>query len=103
MTCMNTYINNVVNSILVLNSDTRIAIAHRLLMGLEEKKDITRWQFWDRQSVKEHGQELADRTLTDTEVTDIMDALTKDWNASVTSLQETDIFTEVVNNSINHS
>jgi hypothetical protein len=97
------FINYTVNAITAMDSETRIAIAHRLLAKLEEKKDVTRWQFWDRYSVKEHGEEMAERTLTDEDINGIMDELSEDWNSTQTSLLETDAFTEVLKNSINKS
>jgi hypothetical protein len=96
-------IGHTVRAIMAMDSDTRIGIANRLLRSLEEKKEVTRWQFWDRYSVKEHGEEMAERALTEAEVDTIMDELSSEWNSTQTSLNETDAFTEVVKNSINHS
>lgn len=91
------FIRNTVNAIVAMDSKTRIAIVHNLLMKLEDKRDITRWQFWDRYSVKEHGEDLAERTLTDIEVDDIMENLNTEWNKPSFSVRDTEAFTEAVN------
>jgi hypothetical protein len=94
------FINYTVNAITAMDSETRIAIAHRLLAKLEEKKDVTRWQFWDRYSVKEHGEEMAERTLSDDEVNAIMDGISQEWSSLSVSLQQTDNFLDAVKNHI---
>ena len=94
------YINSVVNSILVLPSDTRIAIAQCLLVELEEKKDITRWNFWERQSVKEHSEEIAEEELSEEQVDQIMDNLNTEWNHVSVSVNGTDDFTDALDRAI---
>ena len=93
-------INNTVNSILALDSEMRIAIAHRLLMKLEEKKDITRWEFWDRFSVKEHGSDMAEAELSEEQVDQIMVNLNYDWNNPRDSIRGTDDFTDALGRAI---
>lgn len=82
----------VVSSIALLDIDSRLAIAHPLLVELEAKGDITRWQSWDRHSVKEHGEEMAGRALSNAEIDHSMRTLNKEWNAC--SLEATDDFTD---------
>lgn len=95
-----TIINNKVKEILELNSDLRISIAHRLLMKLEDKKDITRWEFWDRHSVKEHGEDLTEKELTEEQVDKMMEYLNEDWNKPRFSVQSTEAFTEALGRAI---
>ena len=87
------YINNTVESILALDSDLRISIAHRLLMKLEEKKDITRWQFWDRYSVREQAEEIAEHEINQEGLDIIMGKLSDKWNQVSASTPETDALT----------
>lgn len=87
------YINNTVESILALDSDLRISIAHRLLMKLEEKKDITRWQFWDRFSVAEQAEEILEHEISQEGLDIIMGKLSAKWNQVSASTPETDALT----------
>lgn len=87
------YINNTVDSILALDSDLRISIAHRLLMKLEEKKDITRWQFWDRHSVCEQAEEIAEHEISQEGLDIIMGKLSDKWNQVSASTPETNALT----------
>lgn len=87
------YINNTVESILALDSDLRISIAHRLLMKLEEKKDITRWQFWDRYSVREQAEEIVEHEISQEGLDIIMGKLSDKWNQVSASTPETDALT----------
>lgn len=95
-----TKINSAVKSITELDFDLRVSIAHRLLMKLEEKKDITRWAFWDRVSVKEHAEELAEKSLSEQQVDAIMVQLNKDWNNLDLSVRDTNSFTKSVSNAL---
>lgn len=90
------HINATVNAITALDFDLRVSIAHRLLMKLEEKKDITRWEFWDREQVREHGSEIADAHLSDEQVDKIMESLNYDWNNPRTSIRSTEVFTDAL-------
>lgn len=87
------YINNTVESILALDSDLRISIAHRLLMKLEEKKDITRWQFWDRFAVGEQAEEMLEHEVSQEGLDIIMTKLSDKWNQVSASTPETDALT----------
>lgn len=87
------YINNMVNTILSLDSDMRIAIAHRLLMKLEKKKDITRWQFWDRFAVGEQAEEILEHEITQEGLDIIMGKLSDKWNQVSASTTETEDLT----------
>jgi hypothetical protein len=87
------YINNTVESILALDSDLRISIAHRLLMKLEEKKDITRWQFWDRFAVSEQAEEIAEHEISQEGLDIIMGKLSDKWNQVSASTPETEALT----------
>ena len=94
------FIENITDTIMSMDSETRIEVANTLLIKLEHSKDITRWQFWDRVSVKDHAEELAERELDTITVNSIMDKLNSDWNTPRFSLRDTDAFTEAVNKSI---
>lgn len=96
-------INAKVKEILELNSDLRISIAHRLMMKLEEKKDITRWEFWDRVSVKEHGEDIADKGLSEEQVDKMMEFLNEDWNKPRFSVQSTEAFTEALGRALKNN
>lgn len=96
-------INSAVNSITELDFDLRVSIAHRLLMKLEEKKDITRWAFWDRVSVKEHAEELSEKNLSEKQVDALMANLNEGWNKLDSSLRDTDSFTKSVSNALKSS
>jgi hypothetical protein len=87
------YINNTVESILALDSDLRVSIAHRLLMKLEEKKDITRWQFWDRFSVAEQAESIIEGEITEEGLDIIMTKLSAKWNQVSASTPETEALT----------
>lgn len=60
----------------------RVACAHGLLMHLEKSGDITCWNFWERETVKELVEDCIGRKPADAEVTFVMGLLTKDWDAS---------------------
>jgi hypothetical protein len=87
------YINNTVNSILALDTDLRISIAHRLLMKLEERKDITRWQFWDRFAVAEQAESILESNITEEGLDIIMTKLSAKWNQVSASTPETEALT----------
>jgi hypothetical protein len=87
------YINNTVESILALDSDLRLSIAHRLLMKLEEKKDITRWQFWDRFAVAEQAESILEGGITEEGLDIIMQKLSDKWNQVSASTPETEALT----------
>lgn len=88
-----TTINSKVKEILELDSELRIAIAHRLLMKLEEKKDITRWQFWDRFAVGEQAEEILEHEVSQEGLDIIMTKLSDKWNQVSASTPETDALT----------
>lgn len=90
------FINNTVNSITALDSDMRIAIAHRLLMKLEEKKDVTRWQFWDRFAVGEQAEEILEHEISQDGLDMIMGKLSDQWNQVSASTPETDALTHEI-------
>ena len=93
-------INSTVKTISALDYDMRIAIAQCLLVELEAKKDITRWQFWERESVKEHGEEIAEKELSEKQVDKIMINLNAEWNDASVSINGTDVFTYAVGRAI---
>jgi hypothetical protein len=95
-----------VDSILELDSDLRISIAHRLLMKLEERKDITRWQFWDRFAVAEQAESMLEHEITDEGLDILMQKLSDNWNQVSASTPETEALTyEIgkINDSKNNS
>ena len=99
-------ITKTVDSILALDSDLRVSIAHRLLMKLEEKKDITRWQFWDRFAVAEQAESILEHEISEEGLDIIMTKLSAQWNQVSASTQETEALTYVIgkiNDSKNNS
>ena len=86
-------ITKTVDSILALESDLRISIAHRLLMKLEEKKDITRWQFWDRFAVAEQAESILEHEISEEGLDIIMQKLSDKWNQVSASTPETEALT----------
>jgi hypothetical protein len=88
-----TYINNIVNTITVLDRETKIAIANRLLMRLEQSKDITRWQFWDRYAVSEQAEAIMEHEISEDGLDIIMQKLSDNWNQVSASTPETDALT----------
>lgn len=90
------YVKNLVKGIMVLDQDTRVSFLHNLMMEMEDKNDITRWAFWDRTSVKEHGEEIAERGLSEAEVDSIMERLHNDWDNPRFSVRDTEAFTDAV-------
>jgi hypothetical protein len=82
-----------VDSILALDSDIRVSIAHRLLMKLEEKKDITRWQFWDRFAVAEQAESILEHEISEEGLDIIMTKLSAQWNQVSASTPETEALT----------
>ena len=87
------YINNTVNSILALDLDLRVSIAHRLMMKLEEKKDVTRWQFWDRLAVAEQAESILEHEISEEGLDIIMQKLSDKWNQVSASTPETEALT----------
>jgi hypothetical protein len=87
------YINNTVNSILALDLDLRVSIAHRLMMKLEEKKDVTRWQFWDRLAVAEQAESILEYEISEEGLDIIMQKLSDKWNQVSASTPETEALT----------
>ena len=71
-----------------MKSRDRIALAHGLLMNLEKSGDITCWNFWERETIKELIEENA-KTCTESDLQGVMGRLTKehdglaqdDWQA----------------------
>jgi hypothetical protein len=90
------YVKNVVKGIMVLDQETRISVLHNLMMEMEDKNDITRWAFWDRFSVKEHAEEVSEKTLSEPEVDAVMEHLHEDWNKTFFSVHDTNAFTEAL-------
>lgn len=90
------YVKNVVKGIMVLDQETRVSVLLNLMMEMEDKNDITRWAFWDRGSVKEHGEEIAERSLSEADVDAIMERLHDDWNEPRFSVRDTEAFTDAV-------
>jgi hypothetical protein len=95
------YVKSIVGGITALDQETRISVLHNLMMEMEDKNDITRWAFWDRFSVKEHAEEISEKTLSEPEVDAIMEHLHDDWNNLSFSVRDTNAFTEAVSNALN--
>ena len=69
------------NKVLAMKPADRVAFAHGLMMNLEKSKDITQWQFWERQTVKEIMEEnLSNRRATEAEVDKVMAITNSAWN-----------------------
>lgn len=71
---------NIVKGIMKMSRAERTAIAHGLLMELEKEGDVTCWQFWERDTVKELMEENLERSVDGLELTKAMNALNRYWN-----------------------
>ena len=71
---------NIVKGIMKMSRAERTAIAHGLLMELEKAGDVTCWQFWERETVKELMEENLERVVDGLELTKTMNALNRHWN-----------------------
>lgn len=87
------YINGTVDSILSLDSELRLSIAHCLMVRLEANKDITRWQFWSRYAVAEQAESIVEHKISNEGLDIIMQKLSEKWNEVSSSTQETDSIT----------
>lgn len=70
---------NIVKGIMKMSRAERTAIAHGLLMELEKEGDITCWQFWERDTVKELMEENLERDVNNLELTMTMNELNRYW------------------------
>ena len=62
-------------------SADRIALAHGLLMNLEKSGDITCWNFWERETVKELIEESTDKTCQPEDLKGVMGRLNKEHDS----------------------
>ncbi len=64
-----------------MKREDRVALAHGLLMELEKAEDITCWNFWERQTVKEIALENINGKISEAELTGLMGRLNKEWDS----------------------
>ena len=70
----------------------RVALAHGLLMELEKSGDITCWNFWERETVKEIAEERVSGNFTDSDLNGLMGRLNKEWDSL--SQHDWEVFTD---------
>lgn len=63
-----------------LPHEDRVAVAHGLLMELEKAGDITCWNFWERETVKEIIEENCTGECSSFELEGIMQRLNEEHN-----------------------
>jgi hypothetical protein len=72
---------HIIAKIMKMKREDRVALAHGLLMELEKAEDITCWNFWERQTVKEIALENINGKISEAELTGLMGRLNKEWDS----------------------
>ena len=69
---------HLINKIMKMPHEDRVALAHGLLMELEKAGSITCWNFWERETVKEIVEERCTGKCSESELNGIMGRLNKE-------------------------
>ena len=66
--------------IMKMKQQDRVAFAHGLLMNLEKSGDITCWNFWEKETVREIANEGVETEITDEDLAGLMGRLNREWD-----------------------
>lgn len=85
---------HIINKIMNMKREDRVALAHGLLMELEKSGDITCWNFWERQTVKEIAEESVTSKFKEQDLNGLIGRLNKEWDSQ--SQRDWEVFSDKV-------